>query len=46
VIGGVLPDPRRHAYRRDLAAELLRGLIEAERYVRGEPRQVSAPALP
>lgn len=46
MIGGVLPDPRRHAYRRDLAAESLRGLIEAERYVRGEPRQVSAPALP
>jgi cell wall-associated NlpC family hydrolase len=46
VIDGVLPDPRRHAYRRDLAAESLRGLIEAERYVRGEPRQVSGPALP
>ena len=46
MIDGALPDPRRHAYRRDLAAESLRGLIEAERYVRGEPRQVSAPALP
>jgi cell wall-associated NlpC family hydrolase len=46
VIGGVLPDPRRHAYREDLAAETLRGLIKAERYVRGETRQVIAPALP
>jgi cell wall-associated NlpC family hydrolase len=46
VIDAVLPDPRRHAYRLDLAAETLRGLIEAERYVRGEPRQVGAPALP
>ena len=41
-----LPDPRRNAYRRDLAAELLRGLVEAERYVRGEPRQVGIPVLP
>jgi len=46
VTSGVLPDPRRHAYRGDLAAETLRGLIEAERYVKGEPRQVSAAALP
>jgi hypothetical protein len=41
-----LLDPRRHAYRGDLAAERLRGRIEAERYVAGEPRQVSAPSLP
>ena len=41
-----LPDPRRNAYRRDLAAESLRGLVEAERYVRGEPRQVGIPVLP
>jgi len=40
------PDPRRHAYRADLAAEHLRGAVEAERYVPGEPRQVAAPALP
>jgi len=39
-------DPRRHPYRADLAAEHLRGRIEAERYVPGEPRQVAAPALP
>ena len=40
------PDPRRHAYRADLAAEHLRGAVAAERYVPGEPRQVAAPALP
>jgi cell wall-associated NlpC family hydrolase len=39
-------DPRRYAYREDLAAESLRGLVEAERYVKGTPRQVSAPSLP
>lgn len=39
-------DPRRHAYRADLAAEHLRGTVEAERYVTGEPRQVAAPSLP
>jgi len=41
-----LPDPRRHAYRGDLAAEPLRGLVEARRFVRGEARQVIAPSLP
>ena len=41
-----LPDPRRHAYRGDLAAEPLRGLVEARRFVKGDPRQVSAPSLP
>jgi cell wall-associated NlpC family hydrolase len=40
------PDPRRHAYRDDLAAETLRGIVKAERYVTGEPRQLSAAALP
>ncbi|MGH6735672.1 MAG: NlpC/P60 family protein [Methyloceanibacter sp.] len=39
-------DPRRHAYRPDLAAEALRGIIKAERYAEGEPRQVAAPSLP
>jgi cell wall-associated NlpC family hydrolase len=43
---GVLPDPRRHAYRADLAAETLRGQVEAGRYVAGERRQVAAPSLP
>lgn len=46
MIKEVLPDPRRHAYREDLAAEALRGLLKAGRYVKGEPRQVSAPSLP
>ncbi|GFO82312.1 MAG: peptidase P60 [Methyloceanibacter sp.] len=39
-------DPRRHAFREDLAAEKLRGLVEAGRYVSGERRQVAEPALP
>jgi cell wall-associated NlpC family hydrolase len=42
----MLPDPRRHPYRGDLAAEALCGVIKAERYVEGELRQVSAPSLP
>jgi cell wall-associated NlpC family hydrolase len=46
VTKGVLPDPRRHAYRADLAAETLRGQVEAGRYVAGERRQVAAPSLP
>jgi cell wall-associated NlpC family hydrolase len=46
VIDAVPPDPRRHAYRDDLAAEPLRGRIEARRFVMGEPRQVAAPSLP
>jgi len=46
VTKGVLPDPRRHAYREDLADEKLRGLVTAGRYVTGEPRQVGAPSLP
>ena len=41
-----LPDPRRHAYRVGLAAESLRGHVEAPRYVAGVPRQIEAPALP
>jgi cell wall-associated NlpC family hydrolase len=42
----LLPDPRLHAYRADLAADRLRGLVEAERFVAGEPRQVVAASLP
>ena len=41
-----LPDPRRHAYRAGLAAESLRGQVEAPRYVAGVSRQIEAPALP
>ena len=40
------PDPRRHAYRADLAAEPLCGLVEAERFAAGKRRQVAAPSLP
>jgi cell wall-associated NlpC family hydrolase len=40
------PDRRRHVYRADLAAEHLRELIDAERYVTGERRQVGAASLP
>ncbi|MGB6968485.1 MAG: NlpC/P60 family protein [Methyloceanibacter sp.] len=46
MINGVLPDPRRHAYREDLAAESLRNHVKAPRYVAGEPRQLRVPALP
>ena len=45
-MSGVPPDPRRHAYRVGLAAESLRGQVEAPRYVAGVPRQIEAPALP
>jgi cell wall-associated NlpC family hydrolase len=37
-------DPRRHAYRSDLAAEALRGRVDAERFVSGEPREIIEPA--
>jgi cell wall-associated NlpC family hydrolase len=46
MINGVLPDPRRHAYRADLAAASLRNRVDAPRYVAGEPRQVGAATLP
>jgi cell wall-associated NlpC family hydrolase len=46
MINGVLPDPRRHAYRADLAAATLRHQVAASRYVEGEPRQVVAAVLP
>jgi cell wall-associated NlpC family hydrolase len=46
VTGRELPDPRRHAYRADLAAASLRELVDAPRYAKGEPRQVGMPSLP
>lgn len=46
MINGVLPDPRRHAYRDDLAAESLRDHVKAPRYVAGERRQLQVPVLP
>ena len=39
-------DPRRNAYRSDLAAEALRDKVQAPRYVPGEPRQVVHSATP
>jgi cell wall-associated NlpC family hydrolase len=33
-------DPRRHPYRDDIAAEALRGIVPAPRYVEGETRRV------
>ena len=39
-------DPRRHAYREDLAAEMLRGRVSAPRYAAGEMRQVVHSATP
>jgi len=39
-------DPRRNAYRADLAAEALRGKVEAPRYAAGELRQVVHSATP
>jgi cell wall-associated NlpC family hydrolase len=46
VSGKVLHDPRRHAYRKDLADDALRGTVAVPRYVKGERRQVAAPSLP
>jgi cell wall-associated NlpC family hydrolase len=39
-------DPRRHAFRADLAAEALRGRVSAPRYAPGEMRQVVHAATP
>src|SRR5262245_13540232 len=41
-----LPDPRRHAYREDLAAESLRGKVKAPSYSAGWERQIAYPATP
>jgi cell wall-associated NlpC family hydrolase len=39
-------DPRRHPYRADLAAEALRGRVEAERFVRGHALRCTRPVAP
>jgi hypothetical protein len=39
-------DPRRHAFRADLAATSLRDRVKASRYVEGEQRQVAQAVLP
>jgi cell wall-associated NlpC family hydrolase len=46
MINGVLLDPRRHAFRKDIAGSSLREHVKAERYVQGEPRQVAHAVLP
>ena len=38
-------DPRRHAFRPDLADARLRGLIEAERFVEGEIKRLIVPSI-
>lgn len=39
-------DPRRHAYRPDLAAASLAGRVDAPRFVEGERRQIMRPSVP
>jgi cell wall-associated NlpC family hydrolase len=39
------PDRRTHAWREDLAAEALRGRVDAPRFVTGTPGRVTAPVL-
>jgi len=41
-----LPDPRRNAYRDDLAAESLRGKVSAKRYAKGQRFQVIRASVP
>jgi cell wall-associated NlpC family hydrolase len=41
-----LPDRRTHAYRPDLADERLRGLVEAQSFVAGQPGQVRTALVP
>ena len=39
-------DPRRQPFREDVAAESLRGVVDAWRYVQGDRQQVAASAVP
>lgn len=39
-------DPRRHAYRADLAASMLAGHVDVPRFVDGERRQIIRPSVP
>ncbi len=43
---GRTPDRRRHAFREDLAAAALRGIVAAPRYAAGEKCQLVVPVLP
>lgn len=45
-MNGQLPDRRINAYRDDLAAERLRGQVDAPNYAAGETRQVAAASAP
>ncbi len=40
------PDPRRNPFRLNLAAEHLRGRVDAPRYVTGTPAQIARPVVP
>jgi len=40
------PDPRLNAYRDDMASIKLKGIVEAERYLEGQIRQVTVPSAP
>ncbi len=40
------PDPRRYAYRQDIASADLRGRVEADRFVEGWPAHVARAAVP
>jgi hypothetical protein len=42
----ILPDPRLNAWRADLAAKELEGIVKAPRYSAGSPRQVAWPLAP
>ena len=42
----VPPDPRRHAYRSDLAAKSLEGVVKAEHYVAGTHAQIVRGSVP
>ncbi len=46
VAASPLPDPRRNAYRSDIAAKSLEGVVTAERYVAGQPAQIVRGSVP
>lgn len=45
-VSGAPPDPRRNAYRGDIAAKSLEGVVKAERFVTGTPAQIVRGAVP
>jgi hypothetical protein len=46
VMAETRPDRRRHAWREDLAADALRGIVAVPRYVRGESARIIVPVTP